>query len=99
MTSGSIQMHDPTLIPGRKYLVCIWDGLNEAGMRLIKSTDNMKTWTRMTNLFTTPLSWWSTYVPGHEQNQWAPISPITMVNTIIFIRFQDLEDGVSAIMV
>lgn len=71
-TSGAIKMHDPTLIQVGSTWYASGTGLDEAGMRLIKSTDNMKTWTRMDNLFTSPLSWWSNYVPNHEQNQWAP---------------------------
>lgn len=69
---GMTEMHDPTLIKVGNTWYAAGTGLNENGMRLIKSTDNMATWSRMVNLFVTPLSWWGNYVPDHEPNQWAP---------------------------
>lgn len=65
-------LHDPTMIKEGSSWYALGTGLTEErGLRVLKSSD-AKNWTVQKSIFTTPLSWWSNYVPNYGQNQWAP---------------------------
>ncbi len=65
-------LHDPTMIKEGSSWYALGTGLNEErGLRVLKSSD-AKNWTVQKSIFSTPLSWWSNYVPNYEKNQWAP---------------------------
>lgn len=71
-TTGATEMHDPSIIQEGNTWYTFGTGLNENGLRVIRSDDDGSSWYRTPNIFQTPLSWWSSYVPNHESNQWAP---------------------------
>lgn len=65
-------LHDPTMIKEGSSWYALGTGLTEErGLRVLKSSD-AKNWTVQKSIFSTPLSWWSNYVPNYGQNQWAP---------------------------
>lgn len=70
--SGELMLHDPTLIQDGNTWYAFGTGeLNQGGIRRLKSDDGLF-WYEMPTMLSSPLPWWSTYVPGHETNQWAP---------------------------
>lgn len=70
--SGELMLHDPTLIKeGNTWYAYGTGEIGKNGIRVLTSTDGLH-WSEAPGVLTTPLSWWSNYVPNAESNQWAP---------------------------
>ncbi|MDQ0229403.1 arabinan endo-1,5-alpha-L-arabinosidase [Metabacillus malikii] len=70
--TGEKMIHDPSLIKeGNTWYVFGTGEANKNGIRVLRS-DNGTNWYTTPVIFPTAPSWWKTYVPNHESNQWAP---------------------------
>lgn len=70
--TGERMIHDPSMIKeGSAWYVFGTGEAGKNGIRVLRS-DNGTNWYTTPTIFPTPPSWWKTYVPNHETNQWAP---------------------------
>lgn len=68
-TTGDIVVHDPTIIK----VGSTWHVFSTGqGIQHLTSSNGLN-WTRVSQVFSSPLSWWSQYAPGQSYNDiWAP---------------------------
>ena len=70
--TGEKMIHDPSIIKeGNSWYVFGTGEAEKNGIRVLRS-DNGTNWYATPVIFPTAPSWWKTYVPNHETNQWAP---------------------------
>lgn len=65
-TKGDNIIHDPSMIKEGNTWYTFGTGIGN-GLRVIRSNDGIA-WSAAPSIFSTPLSWWKTYVPNHEKN-------------------------------
>jgi len=70
--SGEKMIHDPSIIKeGTTWYTFGTGEAGKNGIRVLRS-DNGLNWYTAPTIFPTAASWWKTYIPNHESNQWAP---------------------------
>ncbi|PWU67636.1 arabinan endo-1,5-alpha-L-arabinosidase [Gracilibacillus dipsosauri] len=70
--SGDTMLHDPSITQeGSTWWAFGTGEVDKNGVRVLRSFDGSN-WHATPVIFPQPLSWWSTYVPLHASNQWAP---------------------------
>jgi arabinan endo-1,5-alpha-L-arabinosidase len=68
--TGDIGVHDPTIIQDGANWYVFSTG---QGIQALRSTNGGAHWVRQSQVFPSPLSWWSASVPAHRGNDlWAP---------------------------
>ncbi len=70
--SGDTMLHDPSITQeGSTWWAFGTGEVDKNGVRVLRSFDGSN-WHATPVIFPQSLSWWSTYVPLHASNQWAP---------------------------
>ena len=68
--TGDIGVHDPTIIREGSNWYVFSTG---RGIQALRSTNGGTQWSRLPQVFSSPLPWWRNYVPGNTSNDvWAP---------------------------